>query len=37
MRNQSVLVASKKDDGKIEKELFSPESMKQNAVAITNG
>jgi hypothetical protein len=37
MGNQSVLVASKKDDGKIEKELFSPESMKQNAVAITNG
>ena len=32
-----VLVASKKNDGKIEKELFSPESLKQNAVAITNG
>ena len=33
----SRLVASKKGDGTIEKELFSPESLKQNAVAITNG
>ena len=31
------IVASKKGDGTIEKELFSPESLKQNGVALTNG
>ena len=31
------LVASKREDGTIEKELFSPESLKQNAVSLTNG
>ena len=31
------IVASKKGDGTIEKELFSPESLKQNGVPLTNG
>ena len=30
MSRQGVLVSRKKGDGKIEKELFSPESLKQN-------
>ena len=34
---ESVLISRKREDGTVEKELFSPESLKQNAVALTNG
>jgi len=36
-RQGGVFVTSKRSDGTIEKELFSPQCMKQNAMAITNG
>ena len=37
MSPRGVVVSRETEDGKVEKELYSPESMKHNALSLTSG
>mmetsp|Transcript_9330 Transcript_9330/g.23951 ORF Transcript_9330/g.23951 Transcript_9330/m.23951 type:complete len:119 (+) Transcript_9330:109-465(+) len=37
MSRRGVVVSRETEDGKVEKELYSPESMKHNALSLTSG